>query len=80
MFYKRLCDRWEHEADEAIAQQEKQQGRAFTDQNGRSFVPGANIASRFPTDLDGAMSNTSRIGAHGVPPVDAYGWVTGSID
>lgn len=31
MFYKRLCDQWEHEADEAIAELEKQQGRAFTE-------------------------------------------------
>lgn len=31
MFYKRLCDQWEHEADEAIGEQEVQQGRAFTD-------------------------------------------------
>ncbi|TCT21204.1 type I restriction-modification system subunit M [Thiobaca trueperi] len=31
MFYKRLCDQWENEADEAIAEQERQQGRLFTD-------------------------------------------------
>ncbi|MCC8994575.1 MAG: N-6 DNA methylase [Candidatus Contendobacter sp.] len=31
MFYKRLCDQWENEADDAIAEQEKQQGRAFTE-------------------------------------------------
>jgi type I restriction enzyme M protein len=31
MFYKRLCDQWENEADEAIAEQERQQGRAFTE-------------------------------------------------
>src|ERR1700716_1231129 len=31
MFYKRLCDQWEHEADEAIAELEGQQGRAFTE-------------------------------------------------
>jgi type I restriction enzyme M protein len=31
MFYKRLCDQWENEADEAIAQLERQQGRTFTD-------------------------------------------------
>lgn len=30
MFYKRLCDQWENEADEAIADQERQQGRKFT--------------------------------------------------
>ncbi|MYG36048.1 MAG: N-6 DNA methylase [Gemmatimonadetes bacterium] len=31
MFYKRLCDQWECETDDAIAEQEKQQGRVFTD-------------------------------------------------
>jgi type I restriction enzyme M protein len=31
MFYKRLCDQWEHEADEAIAELERQQGKTFTD-------------------------------------------------
>ena len=31
MFYKRLCDQWEGEADEAIAELELQQGRAFSE-------------------------------------------------
>lgn len=31
MFYKRLCDQWENEADEAIAELERQQSRQFTD-------------------------------------------------
>lgn len=31
MFYKRLCDQWENEADVAIAEVERQQGRAFSD-------------------------------------------------
>jgi type I restriction enzyme M protein len=31
-FYKRLCDQWECEADDAIAEQERQQGRPFTEQ------------------------------------------------
>ena len=31
MFYKRLCDQWECEADDAIAEQERQQGRTFTE-------------------------------------------------
>ena len=31
MFYKRLYDQWEWEADDAIAEQERQQGRAFTE-------------------------------------------------
>src|SRR6516165_2387423 len=31
MFYKRLCDQWENEADDAIAELERQQARAFND-------------------------------------------------
>ncbi len=31
MFYKRLCDQWENEADEAIAELERQQGHSFTE-------------------------------------------------
>src|SRR6476660_283459 len=31
MFYKRLCDQWEFEADDAIAELERQQGRPFSD-------------------------------------------------
>jgi type I restriction enzyme M protein len=31
MFYKRLCDQWENEADEAIAELERQQSRSFTE-------------------------------------------------
>ena len=31
MFYKRLCDQWEREADDAIAEVERQQGREFTE-------------------------------------------------
>jgi type I restriction enzyme M protein len=37
MFYKRLCDQWECEADDAIAEQEKQQGRAFTEKQKAIF-------------------------------------------
>ena len=37
MFYKRLCDQWEHEADEAIAELERQQGRPFTDKQKAVF-------------------------------------------
>ncbi len=37
MFYKRLCDQWENEADEAIAEQERQQGRSFTDKEKAIF-------------------------------------------
>ncbi|MBC3493629.1 HsdM family class I SAM-dependent methyltransferase [Pseudomonas taiwanensis] len=31
MFYKRLCDQWENEAEEAISELERQQGRAFSE-------------------------------------------------
>ena len=31
MFYKRLCDQWEWEAADAITEQERQQGRPFTE-------------------------------------------------
>ena len=31
MFYKRLCDQWEWEADDSIAELERQQGREFTE-------------------------------------------------
>ena len=31
MFYKRLCDQWECEADDAIAELERQQGHEFTE-------------------------------------------------
>jgi len=37
MFYKRLCDQWENEADEAIAELERQQGCAFTEKQKAVF-------------------------------------------
>ena len=37
MFYKRLCDQWEREADEAIVELEKQQGRAFSEKEKAVF-------------------------------------------
>jgi type I restriction enzyme M protein len=37
MFYKRLCDQWENEADEAIVEQERQQGRKFTEEQKHIF-------------------------------------------
>ena len=37
MFYKRLCDQWENEADIAIAEQERQQGRSFTEKQKAVF-------------------------------------------
>jgi type I restriction enzyme M protein len=37
MFYKRLCDQWECEADDAIAELERQQGRSYTEQQKAVF-------------------------------------------
>lgn len=37
MFYKRLCDQWEWETDDAIAEQERQQGRTFTEEEKAIF-------------------------------------------
>lgn len=36
MFHKRLCDQWECEADEAIAELERQQGRAFSEKQNQA--------------------------------------------
>ena len=38
MFYKRLCDQWENEADEEIAELERQQGRAFSEEEKAVFL------------------------------------------
>lgn len=37
MFYKRLCDQWECEADDAIAELERQQGQRGNLRLGRSL-------------------------------------------
>lgn len=37
MFYKRLCDQWECEADDAIAELERQQSRAFSEREKAVF-------------------------------------------
>ena len=47
MFYKRLCDQWENEADEAIAELEQQQGRPFTEKQKAIFR--ARGEHRFPS-------------------------------
>ena len=38
MFFKRLCDQWENEADEAIAEVERQQGCTFTEKQRAVFL------------------------------------------
>lgn len=47
MFYKRLCDQWENEADDAIAVLERQQGKHSPMRRRRFFGRVASIA--FPS-------------------------------
>lgn len=51
MFYKRLCDQWECEADDAIAELERQQGRAFSEKEKAVFRKRGEHRFRIP---DGA--------------------------
>jgi type I restriction enzyme M protein len=51
MFYKRLCDQWECEADDAIAELERQQGRAFSEKEKAIFRKRGEHRFRIP---DGA--------------------------
>src|SRR5438128_11444669 len=66
MFYKRLCDQWENEADDAITELERQQGRSFTEservvfrtrgEHRFSITSGANC-----TDIDATSTNTGDV-------------------
>ena len=55
MFYKRLCDQWEGEADDAIAEQERQKVAHSARRRRRSFVNAGNTVSASPTVPAGAM-------------------------
>jgi len=57
MFYKRLCDQWECEADDAIAEQERQQRRAFSEQEKAVKVP--------PKELTPWANELGRVEARG---------------
>jgi type I restriction enzyme M protein len=46
MFFKRLCDQWEGEADDAIAELERQQKRGFSEQQKAVFRRRASTGSR----------------------------------
>src|SRR5437870_3219651 len=77
MFYKRLCDQWEHEADEAIADLEKQQGRPFTE--GQRAVFRARGEHRFsiPTgsrwgDVKAASTNIGEVLTRAMRAVAAF--------
>ena len=50
MFYKRLCDQWECEADDAIAELERQQGRAFSEKEKAVFRKRGEHRFQIPDD------------------------------
>ena len=64
MFYKRLCDQWECEADDAIAELERQQGRAFTEKQKAVFRKRGEHRFKIPDgsrwgDVQGRLRRTS---------------------
>ena len=66
MFYKRLCDQWECEADDAIAEQERQQGRAFSDTEKAVFRKRGEHRFRIPDgsrwgDVKAASTNLGEV-------------------
>lgn len=66
LFYKRLCDQWEQEADDAIAEQEKIQGRAFTDKQRDIFRKRGEHRFELPEgsrwhDVGGAATNLGEV-------------------
>ena len=62
MFYKRLCDQWECEADDAIAELERQQGRAFSDKEKAIFRKRGEHRFKIP---DGSSRNCCPLGPEG---------------
>ena len=50
MFYKRLCDQWECEADDAIDEQKRQQGRAFSEKEKAVFRKRGEHRFQIPDD------------------------------
>jgi len=54
MFYKRLCDQWECEADDAIAELERQQAAPSARKRRQSSANAASTASRSRTARGGA--------------------------
>ena len=66
MFYKRLCDQWECEADDAIAEQERQQGRTFNEMERAIFRKRGEHRFRIPDgsrwgDVKAASTNLGEV-------------------
>jgi type I restriction enzyme M protein len=64
MFYKRLCDQWECEADDAIAELERQQSRAFSDREKAVFSQAGRASFQDPGRLtvDDVKAASTNIG------------------
>ena len=63
MFYKRLCDQWECEADDAIAEVERQQGRALSENEKTVFRKRGEHFRSPPTRAGAMLRPTPRISA-----------------
>ena len=66
MFYKRLCDQWECEADDAITELEKQQRRTFTERQKAVFRKRGEHRFRIPDgsrwgDVKAAATNIGEV-------------------
>lgn len=66
MFYKRLCDQWEREADDAIAELERQQGRPFSEKEKAVFRKRGEHRFRIPDgsrwgDVKAASTNLGEV-------------------
>ena len=63
MFYKRLCDQWENEVDDALAKLEKRQGRTCT--NAQKAIFRARCDHSNASDSRNARN---RAGSNGITP------------
>jgi len=66
MFYKRLCDQWECEADDAIAELERQQSRSFSEKEKAVFLKRGEHRFRIPDgyrwgDVKAASTNIGEV-------------------
>ena len=66
MFFKRLCDQWEYEADDAIAELERQQRRAFSEKEKAVFRKRGEHRFRIPDgsrwgDVKAASTNLGEV-------------------
>jgi type I restriction-modification system DNA methylase subunit len=75
IFYKRLSDQWDHEADEAIKELERQQGREFTEAERTIFRKRGEHRFTIPDgsrwgDVKAASTNIGEVLTRVWPPSD----------